>query len=147
MPGVAGHRLHERSIPWLTAAVSGTNAIPDDLMQFVGASIKSVWTLELLLYLWRSAGRACSTNELVRELRASDSIVSDGLAALQNAGLVSPDGHGSVRYAPASSTFDHLVQQLAQLYRERPVMVTNAIFAGPDRRIHSFAEAFRLKKD
>ena len=124
----------------------GTNAIPDDLMHFVGASIKSVWTLELLLYLWRSAGRPCSSAELVRELRASDSIVSDGLAALQSAGLVSPEGQDGVRYAPVSSAFDHLVQQLAQLYRERPVMVTNAIFAGPDRRIHNFADAFRLKK-
>jgi len=46
-----------------------------------------------------------------------------------------------------SATFDHLVQQLAQLYRERPVMVTNAIFAGPDGRIHNFADAFRLKKE
>jgi len=127
--------------------VPGANAIPDDLMQFVGTSIKSVWTLELLLYLWRSAGRACSTSELVRELRASDSIVSDGLAALQIAGLVSPEGNDSVRYAPVSATFDHLVQQLAQLYRERPVMVTNAIFAGPDGRIHNFADAFRLKKE
>jgi hypothetical protein len=126
--------------------VTGTNAIPDDLMQFVGATIKSVWTLELLLYLWRSAGRPCSTAELVRELRASDSIVSDGLAALQSAGLVSPEGQDGVRYAPVSSTFDYLVQQLAQLYRERPVMVTNAIFAGPDRRIRNFAEAFRLTK-
>jgi hypothetical protein len=116
-------------------------------MQFIGASIKSVWTLELLLYLRRSAGRACSTGELVRELRASDAIVRDGVAALQSAGLIAPEGQDSVRYAPVSSTFDHLVQQLAQLYRDRPVMVTNAIFAGPDRRIHNFAEAFRLKKE
>lgn len=127
--------------------MSGANAIPDDLMQFVGASIKSVWTLELLLYLWRSAGRACSTGELVRELRASDAIVSDGVTALKNAGLIAPEGPDSVRYAPASTTFDHLVQQLAQLYRERPVMVTNAIFASPNQKLHTFAEAFRLKKD
>ena len=131
----------------MPSLVPGANAFPDDLMQFVGTSIKSVWTLELLLYLRRAAGRTCSSAELVRELRASDAIVTDGVSSLHKAGLVVSDGLGNVRYAPVSATFDRLVQQLAQLYRERPVMVTNAIFAGPDRKLQTFADAFRLKKE
>jgi hypothetical protein len=100
-----------------------------------------------LLCLWRSSGRAWSAAELVGELRASDSIVTEGLSLLQAAGLVSPEAEGRFRYAPASGALDHLVQQLAQLYRERPMAVTRAIFASPNEKLQTFADAFRLKKD
>lgn len=121
--------------------------IDDDVLSFLRTSIRSVWTLELLLLLWRAQERAWSAEELVRELRASDSIVLDGLAALQAAGLVVSVGKNGFRYTPASSVLDGLVQRLAQLYRERPMAVTKALFASPERNLQTFADAFRLKKD
>ena len=121
--------------------------IEGELLEFVRTSIRSVWTLELLLLMWRSSSRRWTPGELVRELRASDSVVSDGLASLQTAGLVSPEGNGTFRYAPASPRLDYCVQQLAQAYRDRPTTATRVIFGNPNERLHTFADAFRLKKD
>jgi hypothetical protein len=90
---------------------------------------------------------AWAPGELVRELRASDVVVSDGLALLQTAGLLAPEPNGTFRYAPASTMLDQAVARLAQAYRDRPMMVTRAIFAHPNEKLESFADAFRLKKD
>lgn len=106
-----------------------------------------MWTLELLLCVWRSSSRSWSASELVSELRASDSIVTEGMRVLQAAGLVVSEAPDRFRYAPASAALDRLVQQLAQVYRDRPTAVTNAIFAGPNEKARAFADAFRLKKD
>lgn len=121
--------------------------IERELLDFVRTSIRSVWTLELLLIMSRSTPTPWSPVQLVRELRASDAIVSDGLASLQAAGLVSSEREGSYRYAPASAPLDQCVQQLARVYRERPTAVTKAIFGNPNEKLHTFADAFRLKKD
>jgi hypothetical protein len=121
--------------------------IEGELLEFVRTSIRSVWTLELLLLMWRSSSTRWSATQLVRELRASDAVVSDGLASLHAAGLVTPGGDGTFWYAPASPRLDRCVQQLAQVYRERPTAVTKAIFGNPNERLHTFADAFRLKKD
>ncbi|NNM71740.1 hypothetical protein [Enterovirga aerilata] len=120
--------------------------IENELLEFVRFSIRSVWNVELLLHLRRTAGRTWEAEELVRELRASASVVKDGLEALQKAGLVAADGNGGWRYAPASATFDRLTEELEALYRERPTAVTQALFARTDK-LRSFADAFRLRKD
>jgi DNA-binding FadR family transcriptional regulator len=113
----------------------------------VRVSVRSVWTLELLLAMRRSGARAWSPAELVRELRASDAILRDGLAVLQAAGLVAPEPAGLFRYAPASKRLDDLVEALAEAYRDRPSSVTRVIFEPSDARLQSFADAFRLKRD
>jgi DNA-binding IclR family transcriptional regulator len=113
----------------------------------VRSSVRSVWTLELLLAMRRSGDRAWPAAELVRELRASDAIVLDGLAVLQAAGLVAPEPDGRHRYAPASERLDRLVESLGQVYQERPSTLTKAIFETQDSKLQSFADAFRLKRD
>ncbi len=128
-------------------SLTGRTVIQGELLDFVRTSIRSVWTLELLLFLWRSSNSRWTAAQLVQELRASDGIVNEGLASLQAAGLVMSEAGGTFRYAPASSHLDRLVGQLAQLYRERPTTVTKAIFSSPNDRLHTFADAFKLKKD
>jgi DNA-binding transcriptional ArsR family regulator len=121
--------------------------IADDLLEFIRGSIRSVWNVELILLMWRQSRRTWAPDELVRELRASEFVVSEGLGALQAAGLVTAEADGRYRYAPASPEFDRLVQQLDQVYRERPTAVTRAIFSSPTDKLQTFADAFRLKKD
>lgn len=120
--------------------------IERDLVDFIHTSIRSVWTLELLLCLRRSPGRIWTDAELVREMRASDLIVSEGLSTLRTVGLVRPE-EGGHRYAPASAVIAGLVDRLERLYRDRPVAVTKAIFAAPNERLKTFADAFRFRKD
>lgn len=121
--------------------------IHPDLSLFIQSSIGSVWTLELLLFLRRNSGRTWTSDELIRELRASASIVAEGLSHLQAAGLVLPEPEDVFRYAPASAALDGLVARLDELYRERPSAVTQIIFGGHNEKLHRFADAFRLKKD
>jgi hypothetical protein len=121
--------------------------IEGELLDFIRSSIRSVWTLELLLLMRQQSRRAWPAAELVRETRSSDFVVSESLSTLQAAGLVTAESEGVYRYAPASPQFDRLVQQLEQVYRERPVAVTKAIFSSPNEKLQTFADAFKLKKD
>ncbi len=119
----------------------------DELRDFLRHSLRSVWNIELLLWLYRHTGRAWFPADLVQEMRASDVVVSQGIAALQQAGLIVAEADGTSRYSPASPELDRLVQQLERVYRDRPSVVTRALFSAPNDKLATFADAFRLKKD
>lgn len=121
--------------------------LDDDLLEFIQSSIRSVWTLEVLLLLRRERERAWSAEDLVRELRASDVVVGENLGLLEAAGLAAPAGNGLWRYAPASALFDGLAGRLAAVYREKPVTVVKAIVTSPNEKLQTFADAFKLRGD
>ncbi len=119
----------------------------DELRDFLRHSLRSVWNIELLLLLARQQGRAWVAADLVRELRASDLVVSQGVEGLQQTGLITAGSDGTYRYSPVTPDLDRLVQQLERVYRERPSTVTKALFSSPNDKLSTFADAFRLKKD
>lgn len=119
----------------------------NELDEFIQGSFKSVWSLELLLFLKRHGGRAWSTDELVRELRGSDPVVAQSLATLQAAGLVVEDLEGRAQFAPASPQLAALAEAVEQTYREKPNTVRRLILAAPNEKLHTLADAFRLRKD
>jgi hypothetical protein len=128
-------------------ASSPNHVIDSGFLSFVRASFRSVWTVELLLFLWRHSSRAWTAAELVREMRASEFVVREGLILLQAAGLVGTDSECAYRYGPALPQLDGFVEQLDALYRERPFSVMQMIFSTPGDKLQTFAEAFKLKKD
>ena len=118
----------------------------DELLEFVRGAIGSVWTVELLVLLYRSPEKAWPAKELVADLRASTRVVSDSLAALEFAGLVSMDDAGQYRYRPASPGIDRTVGELVDLYARKPMTVVNTILSSPTNKIQTFADAFRFRK-
>jgi hypothetical protein len=119
----------------------------DEIVEFLRSSIRSVWNVELLLVLAADPTRTWTADELVLELRASDYIVQEGLRSLAAAGLVgatSPTTHG---FMPASEELRRIVGEVERQYRERPQMVTRAIFSAPNETLRTFADAFRIKRD
>ncbi len=118
----------------------------DQLSDFIRACVRSVWALELLLFLRRNADRAWDSNTLVRELRSSERAVEEALATFERAGLVVRDGDAA-SYKPAAPDLDRRVDLLATAYRDRPSAVIRAIVASPNDRLQAFADAFRLKKE
>ena len=118
--------------------------LPEDIQDFLNRSIRSVWTLDLLLLLRRGGG--WTGDALVRELRASPKVVAESLGELAAAGLVGEDGKGNVHYR-AASPLDPLIGRLQALYGERPVAVTQAINAGQNAKIQTFADSFKFRKD
>jgi hypothetical protein len=117
-----------------------------DLAAFVREHVRSVWALELLLALKRSPERCWHVDELVRELRASTTLVSSNLQGFERSGLAIRDDAGCYRYAPASPVLDELAGDLEQAYRERPVATINLI-AKPGDALQSLADAFKFRGD
>lgn len=118
--------------------------IDGDVLLLLRTTIRSVWTLELALLLWRTGDRAWRPGELVSELRASEGAINEGLERLLVDGLVqrSLDAY---RFDASPRNTD-LIERLEILNRERPVTVREAMFKGNDA-VQSFADAFKLKKD
>ena len=117
-----------------------------DLLDFLRGSVRSVWSLELLMLLRRAPERAWPTATLVQELRASETVVRDLLTTFEAPGLVRCDQDGCL-YAPASSVLEALCRRLEETYRDRPVGVVNAIAAARNEKLQTFADAFRLRDD
>jgi DNA-binding transcriptional ArsR family regulator len=115
-----------------------------DVFQFIREHVRSVWALELLLRLKHDPERCWSVEELVGDLRASHSLVSDNLAILEQAGLVVDDDRGCFRYAPAASALIKICDDLEAAYRAKPVTVIRWISA-PTERLQSLADAFKFK--
>jgi hypothetical protein len=115
-----------------------------EISQFIRAYIPSVWALELLLLLQADPARRWSPAELLKELRASTSLVDENLAHFRARDLVLKDDAGW-HFAPASPHLEALAQALAALYRARP-MFTIGLIARPDP-LQALADAFRIKRD
>jgi hypothetical protein len=117
----------------------------EQIFAFLRTHIRSVWALELMLFLARDRGRTWHPNELVREMRSSSVAVSEALRNLQGAGLTAPDADNRYRYSPVSPEVDALARGVEQIYSARPTAVVKAIVAAPDDKLRIFADAFKLK--
>src|ERR1044071_5839149 len=116
------------------------------VLSFVRSSIKSAWTLELLLLLQRERERSWALEALVRELRGSVALVTESLTALSDIGLIVLVENGAYRYEPRSPELDGLVSALVELYALKPITVLRTIFTSPSDKIKSFSDAFLLKR-
>jgi len=116
------------------------------MMDFIRASLKSVWALELLLLMRKCSGRGWTVAELTRELRASELLVYNILREFVETGLVVETAPEIFEYRAATHALDLLVNSLAGIYAERPVRVIEAIVNAPNQNIQVFADAFNLRK-
>lgn len=117
-----------------------------EVQSFIRAAFRSVWSLELLIFLRKGKDRAWPREEIVAGLRASDSIVANSVDALMAAGLVAVE-EGAVRYLPASADLDRLVAAAEAYYARSPDAVRRLIVAAASGGLAAFADAFRLRKD
>jgi hypothetical protein len=119
----------------------------EELIQFIRATIKSVWALELLLLLRRDmSGAGWTVERLTAELRSSRFVVDEVIPMLKAAGLVAEDAEARFRYG-APYALDRLVGMLESEYAVRPAGVVRAILTAPHDKVQTFADAFKLRKD
>jgi hypothetical protein len=116
-----------------------------DVLAFVAASIRSVWTLELLLFLKRNREQSWDAGRLIRELRSSSAVISEALVSLEACGLVIQEDRVNYRYGAASPKLDQIVAELDQLYAAKPLTVINAIVNSQNQQLRIFSNAFKLK--
>ena len=117
----------------------------ETVLAFVRSSIKSGWSLELLLLLHHEPQRCWSVDALIRELRGSLHLVNESAATLKADELVAVAEAG-VSYQPQSPERAELTAALADLYALKPITVMNAIFAAPNEKIRSLSDAFLFQK-
>jgi hypothetical protein len=118
----------------------------DDVLAFASATMSSLWTLELLLLMRGSRGRLWTVDDLIRELRSSNTAVSEGLAQLGHNGLVIASASGQWQYRPASEQIDGFARELEAIYRAKPATVIRAIVSAPNRKLQILSDAFKIKE-
>jgi len=121
----------------------------DDFCGFLQRCVTSVDAAELLLALRENADRAWSARELSSHLapmaNISEGDVERALDAFQQCTVVTRDADRNARYRSAPAHDEH-VATLARLYVERPVTLFRVIYALRDKKINTFADAFRLRR-
>lgn len=118
-----------------------------ELNAFIRTHFRSVWTLELLLYLKENCTATCRVEAVVKALRASHSIVSQGVGSLSMAGLVAAEKDGGIRYSPATRELEQAMDKIQSLYAERPDAIRRLIVTSSNTGLTAFAESFRLRRD
>jgi hypothetical protein len=118
---------------------------PAELRQFIAQHIESLAQLEALLLMRREPGRRWAPAELARTLYISDEMVRGMFAELERGGFVARDDE-SYFYA-ASGPLDDLLGELARHYQERRVAVITEIYSNPVKKVQTFADAFRLRRE
>jgi hypothetical protein len=118
----------------------------EDVTGFISATFRSVWALEVLLFLKQAPERSWDRSELVAALRASDSVIAHSVDGLLAAGLAVSEG-GRTRYGPASVQLARLVHATEAHYAQRPDATRRLIILPRHDGLSAFADAFRLRKD
>ncbi len=121
----------------------------DAFCRFLQATIPAVDAAELLIWFSQHPEGAADAGRILQDIGAgsglSEADAARYLEAFRSAGLLaSPDGR-QYRYAPGAGLEEH-VRVLATAYRERPVTLIRVIYALRDKKIQTFADAFRLRR-
>jgi hypothetical protein len=118
-----------------------------EIESFIRSTFRSVWSLELLIFLRKNNDRDWSREDLVAGLRASDSIVAQSVEALVAAGLIATEDEEKVRYLPVSGDLDRRAGEAEAFYARSPDTVRRLIVMSASGGLAAFADAFRLRKD
>ncbi|WP_443749155.1 hypothetical protein [Asticcacaulis solisilvae] len=121
-------------------------AIPEDARQFLLKTIDSVAQWEAVLYLRTHSDRATDAAAVAGHLYISEADAVPLLEALVRRGVLKASDH-RYAYAPKTPDLDVMISQVADLYRQYLIPVTNIIHSRPRSRVQEFANAFRIRKD
>ena len=119
--------------------------VPDTVRDFIVKHIDSVAQIEALLLVRSNPQERWNVSQIAARLYASEPEVAEALDRLCTAGLLILD-NGTYRLEGVSPENAVLIQDLLTIYARHLIPVTNIIHAKP-RRIRSFADAFRFRRD
>jgi hypothetical protein len=99
----------------------------------------------VLLVLQGAQDQSHGSSEIARQSRLESDVVERVLRELTASHLIRRDGD-RFQYAPAPA-MRGAVDDLAEMYRTKPVTLVRAVYERPARAVQSFADAFRLRKE
>ena len=122
--------------------------ISKDVKNFIAEYIRSVFAVEVLLLLHRTAGKSWLAQEVGQQLGIETGVANAQLITLAELGLLTacPDQPDYFIYNPANKELATIVDSLAVAYENQRVAIFSLILKRPDNRMLRFAEAFRLIK-
>lgn len=118
--------------------------IPDDVRRFILTSIPSIPFLEAVLLMRAEPQAEWDAMRIARRLYIPAARSDELFAQLAEAGLAARSG-STLRWQP-DPQLAGVIDQLAALYAEDLVGVTELIHSRQERRAQHFADAFRLRK-
>jgi hypothetical protein len=121
--------------------------LSNDVVTFIHTHLGSIWALELMLLMMAQPEKAWTIEMLVRELRATHTLVAGLLERFQRSELATETPPGTWRWSAATDELRHITKELAAAHAVTPFAVIQAIANAPELRLRQFADAFRIRKD
>jgi hypothetical protein len=115
------------------------------VQSLINHHIPSMDHVAVLLALHGTPEQAHGSADVARQTRVERDVVDRTLRELAASHLIRRDGD-QFQYAPPSA-LRGAVDELAEMYRTRPVTLVRAVYERPARAIQSFADAFRLRQE
>ena len=115
------------------------------VQSLINHHMPSIDHVAVLLALQSKPDEAHGSSELARQTRLERDVVERVLRELTASHLIGRNGD-RFQYAPAPG-MRGTVDELAEMYRTKPVTLVRAVYERPARAVQSFAEAFRLRKE
>ena len=122
-------------------------SVPEDVRQFLTRYVRSIGQLEILLQLNAAPQRWWTPAEMYKAVLSNEELVGKTLESFVQLGLIRKAEPLAYQFSPSSKEVEVVVRKLADLYRERPIRVVQAIYEAQVSEIEEFAKAFRLRKD
>lgn len=119
-----------------------------EVRELIFTSVPTLDALELLVCLARCPGRIWTLQQLAEAIpQLKQAEAQDNLSLFVARRLVRAAGEGH-EFAPGTAPLAEAVVGLLRAYEERPVTLIRTVYAIADeRKIQSFADAFRLKRE
>ena len=125
--------------------------LPEEVRQLIRDSVPTPDALEALVLLPQNPGESRTIKDLLAAMHPvviSESDMNGYLKLFRSHGLVVEQEGGRFVCHPESPEIEASVQGLLKAYNERPVTLIRTVYAIADaKKIQSFADAFKLKKD
>ena len=140
-------RHHGRTGVTILAQGAGVtiHALSPGLQLLVNHHLATMDHVALLLACRDQVERTHSAAELAKRTGLDAVVVQRVLDELASAHLIAREG-GGFRYDPAREVAP-AIDELAELYRTKPVSLVRAVYERPPRAVQSFADAFRIRKE
>ena len=124
-----------------------TSRLPIDIKLLLTESIDSVAHLEVLLMLFQNPTKLWDADAVGKELRSNRTAATIQLENLARQGFLKSTDSKNFRYETENQELNKKVEQLVQLYQEKPVAIISCIYERPTDKLKGFADAFKIKKD
>jgi hypothetical protein len=124
------------------------STVAKETREFIQMYVPSLGALEVLLLLLKSPQRSWTVDSITKELRSNTNMIRGFVHFFQSKGVLKNEGE-NYSLVQGHDAFLRNLQELSELFSERPVTILNEIYSTPktSSKIQIFADAFRIKKE